>query len=214
MVSLYTDKVNDVHRVTVACMHADEQLQVSDFHIMCTQTGGTDTRPQVAAFCSDAIMTNYMPLMANNAEFLGTKIAPALTDRPYYPIIDRQSHAGSAGTTTLPTQMRPLLRLVTPLSSRKYRGRMFAFTPAQSQLTPSGQPGSGVFAGWRFLIFPFIAGVSFLSSKWIIVIRHRLPKKVAGPEEFPTLVTDIQDSGRFASQHKSGDFGKQNLAPW
>lgn len=112
----------------------------------------------------------------------------------------------------LPSQVRPLVQWKTALAGRAYRGRMFGFTPDTANQNANEHPTVFNSASWDALAARFVTGFVELGTTWTLVLWHRLrpPKPFIPPT--PVVVGDA--TKRWATQRRSGDYGRLNPNPW
>lgn len=208
----YTDRINDVWRVTMAATTVGGQVQECNFNLMITAQGTQDTRNQVLNKINTDFSTNVNPFMPQSAHYKGCKMSHVRTAFPYAPQLAAVDQQGSGDVNSLPTALRPLIRLRTELVGTAYRGRLFAFTPGSSVLDANGKPTAAVGAAWVQLLSPYMTGYVTFGTTWQLVIYHR--PKPSAPFIEPTVVNSVTNSGLYGTQHRSGSFGRPNIAPW
>ena len=125
------------------------------------------------------------------------------------------THSGTAGTGTLiavPTQCRPLTKWLTSFAGRQYRGRTYWPSPDTSCQDTNGHPNAKLQGIINAIAEQIRVGTTVGGTQWGPVIWHR-PKPPA-PDLSPTPIIGQAFSFQWGTQHRSGDYGRPNLAPW
>jgi hypothetical protein len=208
----YTDAVNDVVRLVGAARFANGQVQEMSVHMLCTQTGGTDTRPQMCAWMDNLIVTNLLPHTANSTQYYGSQASLAFSTVKWVPVTTIVLQAGADTQVTLPSQCRPLISWKTGVAGRRFRGRTFSFTPGAGSLTTSGQFDVNLQNALKQVASTMIAGFLSTGSLWVPAVFHAKPTT-----DFPahaTLILSSAVGNRFATQRRGGPYGRVNANPW
>jgi hypothetical protein len=209
----YVDRIDDVWRSTSAVVCGNAQVQEVTLTWIITQQGAGDSRLLLAQRISGDWLSFFNGTMPSNTIFIGTKISHVQTFVPYEPVIDTRNTIGGGGATTLPTVLRPVTPQRTELVGRAYRGRVYGFTPDSTQLTPAGNPEPTLMQTYQNMLGPYHEGVVVGGTTWHTCLFHR-PKSPTAPIIAPTLIKYTSLGKYFGSQHRSGSYGRPNVAPW
>ena len=214
----WNDAVNDLVRVTTAFTYPGVQLEEMNLWYTVTATaGGGSVWPLFLTNLNASVVGTIVPTLTTGANFYGTKIA-RISPAPYpMPFTSNTPTLGTLAGPSLGTQTRPLLRLQTALSGRKYRGRMFFPTPDSSVL--SGTTFAPTVAMLAVLANFSAASINSIvltngatTSTLVPVIAHR-PKPKTNPWTW-TAITSTSPLNVFATQRRSGGTGRTNILPW
>lgn len=208
----YQDAVGDIVRLTSAVTYADEQTEEVNLHLRCLQTGGIDSRPAIAGWADSLWIARFAAHIPPSASYYGSHVALVKSLLPYSPVVTYANTAGTGTGNGLPTQCRWLLHWKTDFAGVKYRGRMFGFTPMNTDMAADGRVSSAFITAMLSLADTFMAGFSGGGALWKLTLAHR-PKP---PATIWTddLITGRSMSGEFATQRRSGALGRVNPPPW
>lgn len=207
------DVVGDIVRVTVACMQPDSQVQMVNISFRCSVAGAGDTRIGLGNVVFNKFTTNWLPILAPASKLYGWKVSSMNKVPAYQPVWNSAVAVIGTGTNPpAPTQARPILRFSTASAGRKYRGRIFLFTPGTNQCDVTGYPTAGCNAATTALAVSLILPIVTGGSTWVPVIAHRVKGSPSA-----TTTTDIAGQGApglFGTQRRSGNTGRLNPVPW
>lgn len=207
------DVVGDIVRVTIAATYSSEnQVEMINLNYRCTTAGGTDSRTGLGAAVYAGIDGVYDLVMSFNSVLYGWKVSYVNRTPPPAPVTGGTSATGAIATFFAPTQVRPLLRWKTGFTGRQYRGRLFMFTPAASKMQTGGIPSADVVTAMSSFATTAAAPIITAGSTWQLVIAHRPTPPALWTA---TDVTGYTALDKFATQRRSGVFGRPNaLPPW
>lgn len=208
----YVDKPGQLLKITIAQAFAQKQVQECNWHLMASVTGGQDSRAAVGAKVNELFEALISPSMSATSTFLGTRVAVIDPVTPYSPVIVRAADHGGRSEILLPTQCRICISLKTDLAGRKFRGRVYGFTPTSNDITADSHPTSSYVQKWESFMDNFRVSLLELGTTWNLVIYHRV--KIPKPYVDPTLVTAVKGQLLFATQRRGGDYGRENIDPW
>lgn len=207
------EAVGDVNRVTIACIQPDSQTQMVNICYRCSVAGGGDSRVTMANTCLAKFTANYLAQMAPASILYGWKVSSVNKAPAVQPVWNNLTPANGTGANPpAPTQARPLLRFSTAFAGRKYRGRIFLFTPGVAACANTGYPTAALIAAVQALGAALVTNIVAGGSTWVPVIAHRIKGLPAS-----TTVTDItgySSPGLFGTQRRSGNTGRLNPVPW
>lgn len=208
----YIDTIGDVIRVTGAVVTFTGQVQEFGLHYACLVSGGTDSRPSVAATWDAAFPAFLGAFLDPAATYWGTRVALVKSFAAYSPVVTSPAHPGTGVTTTLPTQVRPLVSTRTALAGRHFRGRAYFPTPVTAALSTLGHPTFTYLTALANYTTAAFGNIAAAGTTWTSCIFHR---PGIGPlSNTFNLITTLQVSDRWATQRRSGDYGRPNPPPW
>lgn len=206
------DLVNDVARVTIAAYYSDAQVEETNIHYRCSIAGGADTRSLLGAAVYGYFVGNYAAVMSVNSTLYGWKVSTINLVPPPNPVFLTDESIGIEAGNYVPTQARPILRLRTAQAGRKYRGRMFLFSPGVGYISLAGFPTVALNTVIDALGTALVANQVVGGSTWEAVIAHLVPAAPLATTTTP--VTQGISSRLFGTIRKSGNTGKTNNTPW
>jgi hypothetical protein len=209
----HPDVAGEVWKVTLAFHYPNEQWQLPSFHLQSAQANPTDTKPLVAAQVDSLITAHIVPTLPAAAIYYGSKVSPAYTTPPWNPYITTPKAPGTSTSDQLPTQVRPLLSMHTAKSGRAWRGRMYGASPAALFANAEGGPLATLGSAWLNAMDVWRAGSVISGTTWSLVLVHK-QKPAPAPLIPPDLVTVLEFQDRFATQRRSGQYGRLNSEPW
>ena len=209
----YQDVNGQVVKITIATQfNTQNQVQECNWHLVAGPGLGGDTRAMLAAQINSLVIARIIPHMHPKTTFLGTRLMPIHADAPYAPTIANSNTVGVEDAPQIPTQVRLVVSMRTALAGRKYRGRIYAFTPTIQAESSEGIPTSSFILAWTGFLDTFRAGLTVGSTTWNLCIYH--PWRIPQPAIPVDLVTQVYSRGDWGTQRRSGDYGKTNVAPW
>lgn len=208
----YVDRLGDVWRATMAMTTPSGQVQEMNLNYEITVQGAGDSRAALLAQIDTNITTFVRTYMSNTCHYYGSRLSAVRTAFPYAPVITTPNLVGLIAEHMLPSQTRPIIKLYTELVGRKYRGRLFMFTPVASQTSTNETPEPAMMSSYKSFVDSQLGGVIVGGTTWTASIWHR-PHPPAPPLD-PTPVTRSSSSGRWGTQRRSGDYGRLNSNPW
>jgi hypothetical protein len=196
-------------RMTVACVETD-QVALNDFYWFCTAVAGaSQTDAQAAAQLDATLAPLYKPALAALAEYYGVKIQ--IIDPLPMPIFATSTANTGPGTGAggpVPGQVSGLVSLKTNLSGRANRGRLYIPFPAASfveaaSALPTVAYDTLLLAIANVLKLPFLVTTGADSATLLPMIWHRASRT-------KTPIVMAEESGKFATQRRRGNYGRPN----
>lgn len=208
----YVDHVGDIFITTAAYQFNDNQVEECTLHYQCAVAGGGDTRASLLTHINSLIVTNVCPTLATTSSFYGSKMSTVKALGPWSPIVVYSGTSGSDTSPALPTQVRGLISWHTALAGRAYRGRMYLPTPGSDHVTTTSAVPTSVLTDWGTLATGLVAPYATGGTTWIPGIYHRVP--TAGIASVFDQIISATVSDVYATQRRSGAFGRPNAAPF
>jgi len=204
---------------------AGDQAGVNTLYTKALSDDGGTLTDQNIADTYDAIMgLRYIPLLANPAEYRGVEVRIQEFPQPGAVFQNASAGNGTGGTITLPRTMSALIRFGTAFGGRQFKGRNYIpFLPVDAVVGDGLMTAaySALLAAYALAlsadIYPVTTGPAGFATIHQVII-HSQTKEGAKhvpplPIQPPTEVQSWTVSGRFAVQHRRGDFGKPNTPP-
>lgn len=208
----YVDTVGDVIRATSAVITPTQQVQEWGIHYQCSFSGGGDSRNGVASQWNTQFTSQLLAHLDPVANYWGSRISLVKSITPFQPFLSTVNVAGTSAGTTLPTQVRPLVSLKTAKAGPAYRGRVYIPTPTTLDLAVTGHPSAAYLTALAAYIGALVAPFSTGGSTWVPGIYHRTPTGPISSTIDPLTTTVV--SNLWATQRRSGDYGRLNPPPW
>lgn len=188
------------------------QAAVTDLYFVVTSVGVPPATDQDAATqFNTSYATLYKDLLSANATYRGVQ-AQIVNRTPMPAAVDDVSLAGVGldGTPVAPGQVRGLISWRTPFAGRKYRGRSYMPWVATPRIAAGGAPDAVYIAALVSLATP-LTGTQFIvagarTASLNLVILHRADNSV-------TPIATFIPEPRFATQRRSGLYGRGNVSP-
>jgi hypothetical protein len=206
------DLVGDIVRVTLAWQYPDSQIEENNIAFRCSASGGSDSRAALGGAVYSGLALIYAPAMGPSSSGYGWKVTSLNKTTPPLPESLATPSPGTGVDPNCPTQARPILRLRTALSGRKYRGRLFLPTPDTTRITNGGYPTPGLLTIIGTFGAALLVPVNVLGSTWIAIIAHLVPGNP--PATTYDDIVSTAPSGLFGTQRRSGNTGRINSIPW
>jgi hypothetical protein len=166
----------------------------------------------LATHVNTAVTSHLIAHMSNAVMFYGSQASLVKSIAPWAPVATYSNTQGTVAGPSLPTQDRALISWKTDFSGRAYRGRTYMFTPTNFELSAEGRPsGTYLLALQDFanqMIAPFVNG----PSTWVLGLWHRKPTADIGSSFDQFTAATVSNS--WASQRRSGDYGRPNSQPF
>lgn len=206
------DQIGKIVRVTIAATFSDNQVQMNNLSYACTTAGGGDSRGALGAAVQTLFNAAMLPVMSSNSAIYGWLVQTLMPRPPDISVSGVNTIAGAGGATYVPSQARPLIGFKTALAGKKYRGRIYCFSPASTLVDAGGYPPAAlnavINAFGTSLLAPIIVG----GSTWSLAIAHRSP---GSPLTYTyDLVTARAVRNQWGTQRRSGNTGRLNVNPW
>jgi len=199
---------------------AGDQASVQTLHYtVVSNDGGALTDQNVANFFDALAGTWLRPLLNNLATYRGTEVR-RVSPLPTVPVFQNVATGiGTGGPIGQARQVRGLMRFASANPGRAGRGRIYLPFPSSAALVNDGEMNTGYETALQALAFQ-LTGDQFPTDTGpagfgtlIQVIPHSVPKGGTPPPPPPSPVIGWTVSNRWATQRKSGSFGRQNSSP-
>jgi hypothetical protein len=209
----YVESFGDVVRLTTAAFYANGQVQEMNIHYRCVIAGGGDSRPSLAGFADAAASARFLPVMDVSTTYFGTKISVVKSATVYpAPVTTAVAAPGLVTDKVAPTQCRGLISLRTSLIGRKFRGRIYPFTPAITMIASASH--------WSPTYTTALSGYGSDMLTPIVVGGTTWQPAIVGYTHKPTVVVRVTNVETFgvsdgiATQRRAGILGRVNSQPW
>ena len=209
----HPDVAGECWRATMAFEYANNQWELPSFHIQSMQANAADTKQAVISQIDSLVQAHIVPTLSNTVVYYGAKLSPAYTTPPWNPYISTPKTQGTSSSDCIPTQVRPIVSMHTAKSGRAWRGRIYGATPSVLFSDANGAPLVQLGTAWLTTLDPWRAGLNVAGTTWNMVLLHH-QKPPPAPLVPPDLVTLLEFQDRFATQRRSGAYGRPNSEPW
>ncbi len=206
--------VNSIYQVTHVGYLNNQVGEIVSFWKETGFTGGGADYSEIAlAFGTGSWSAAIKALMANGASYRGV-IVREIDSVPKFNAVHNNADAGvgTAGANALPTQVRGLIRLNTDFSGPSGRGRKYAFFPSATDSDAAGLPSAGyqlrLATLGALLATGFTVVGAFGNTDLVPILRGK------GPPLTYRNVVGFDVRGGWATQRRSGSFGRPNLQPF
>jgi hypothetical protein len=208
----YTDHVGDIMKVTAAFTYPNGQVEEFGIHYQCAAAGTGDTRSALTAYMDSGVGVYLVPTFPATVLYYGSECSTIKALAAYGPVVSYQNTPGTGGAGFPPTQVRGLISWKTQYAGRAYRGRTYLPTPSIANVTTMGKPQPALLTTYSGLATYLQGTVTSGGTSWIPGIYHRIP--TAGISSiFDRFTAALVGSG-FATQRRSGDYGRVNGPPF
>jgi hypothetical protein len=211
--------VNDILRVSVICgggTLATSQLAVNlySYNIQATSFTSGPTDAQVAAALDNLAAPLYKLLIGNLTTYRGILLSYwNVTPLPVTQESNLNTGAGTGGATLLATQVRGIIKRLTNFAGRKYRGRLFLPFPTSTFSNTNGTPSGAYLTATANLVTALepAAGITVAGGGGTVTLLPIIWHRVSRTYDY---ITGHETEAYFATQRKSGNFGRPNLIPF
>jgi hypothetical protein len=211
------DVIGDIARVTLAIQYPDSQVQENNISFVATTVGGGDSRAALGAAVYTAWLASFITTVSPTTNFYGYKVSLLNITPPPAPKLLVSLHAGLGSTYNMATQARPVLSWQTALAGRSYRGRIFLPTPTIDFISAPGFPTAAYLALANAFGAAIVPSLVAGGTTWTMSVVHRTVVSVGPPKVISwtsTPVVNVIARDLFGTQRKSGNYGRENPAPW
>ncbi len=215
--------VGDILELVVASYLGD-QVGENVFHArVATPLVGTPTDVGIVQAFDALAAPLWKVCLASAARYRGVSLRILRAGSPFAPVSFTGSDGpGSEVSPPQGTQVRGLISWKTALAGRAYRGRTYIPFPTGSQSDIAGDPTAAYkisLAGIRTLIStsPLVLTQAGQTANIVFGIYHRndpVPPATAPLARTITDITDGRINVRWATQRRSGGFGRTNSLPF
>lgn len=208
----YTDTLGDVFKVTAAFTYSNSQVEEIGIHYKVAAAGVGDTRASLLAYMSTGVLAYILPQVPASARYYGTEVSRVKSANPVGPVVTYDGTAGGSASNMLPTQTRGLISWKTAFSGRAYRGRTYLPSTTVAYCTPVGKPLLALLTAWQSWATYMLGAVTSGGTTWVPGVYHRVPTAVIG-SVFDQFTGGLVGPS-FATQRRSGDYGRVNSSPF
>lgn len=208
----YIDTPGDIHKVTMAFVFPNEQVQEAGIQFAMTLTGGSDSRPAFAGTIDSLVQAHILAYLSDSVRYYGCRVSSARGRMPWASVYTKQVVMGAMASPALPTQARVTTKWYTNFVGRAYRGRTYWPTPAAAAQDASGTPGTGYCTAIAIIADTLVASMIVGGTTWTPCIHHKVAK--GDPPEPYHIVTAERTIQKWSTQRRSGDLGTANGLPW
>ena len=208
-----TPQIFDVLQMRVICVSSN-QVGMNIFHFqVLTVGGGGLTLQEIAATLDINFAAVWKPLLCNTATYNGLGVTNITSPRTVEFNATAGSGVGTGGVGLLPTQIRGLVSFYGSQAGPKHRGRLYVPFPSTVADSTTGFP-SGAYQTALTTLRADLLAVNVLTiggrtTGLSLVIPN---KPYGGP--LVTPVVRSTTSAKWATQRRSGQFGRANTAPF
>lgn len=211
--------VNDVLRVSVICgggSLATSQLAVNlyTYAIQVTSFNSGPTDAQVALALDNLAAPLYKLLIGNITSYRGILLSYwSLSPLPVTQESNVNTGAGTGGATLLATQVRGIIKRLTSFAGPRYRGRLFLPFPTTTFSNTNGTPTGAYLTATANLVTALepAAGITVTGGGGSVTLLPVIWHRKHGGYDY---ITGHETEAYFATQRKSGNFGRPNLIPF
>lgn len=208
----YVDHVGDIFRLTMAWSYNNSQVEECTLHYQVAATSGGDSRAGMLGYIQTVVNANITPELPATTVFYGVQLSPVKTLAPWAPVIEYDGTVGGTASLEIPTQVRGLISWHTAMSGRAYRGRMYLPTPTIDGVTTTGKPTTTLLTAWASFASTMTTPVVASGTTWVPGIYHRVPTHLIS-SVFDAIISATVSS-EFATQRRSGAYGRTNAPPF
>lgn len=204
----------DILEATCLCFQGNQAgINLLHYYVTSVTTPGA-TLTQIVTRMDGIFTFTIKPLLCNLATYRGVGLANVSGARTNMVVSVAGAGAGTGGATAVPTQVRGLISwYATVAAGPRYRGRSYIPFPPQAALLASGDPTAGYTAALAnhsiSLAGPIVTVNGAGSTTVQLCIAHRKDIPISA-----ALVTVLNARAKFATQRKSGQYGRANVAPF
>lgn len=198
----------DIVQLTVQA-HQGSQLGEIVLNFRLSDFTGIPTDEDVAAFFDNNAASDFTPLIANTANYVGTAARILSRGGTFAPqFANTNAAAGLGGSQPLPGQVSGLVKYTTDTSGRIGHGRSYVPFPTVSELGgTTTNPTAGYIANVAAFVsdyapfFTVLGGGGSAVAKLVVLTASTLAYR---------LVTGFLVEQGFATQRRRGYYGKPN----
>jgi len=208
-----TPVVSDILELNIVTAHTN-QIALQALHYRVMTVAGTGRTLQAMASSIDALLhINFKNIIANPVTYRGVSLTNLTAPRSQPAISTANAGVGTGGASLAPTQVRGLISWYSNLAGRRYRGRTYLPFPPTTAITVDGDPTAGyvtLMDTVRTILqgpLTFTSGAD--STTLALSIYHR--------KDIPPTASDVVSGvtrNRFATQRRSGAYGRANTPPF
>lgn len=173
---------------------------IPSLQLICTTLDGTWATP-------------YKNVLNNNATYRGVGLSNITPPRSQQVVSNANAGPGTAGANALPTQVRGLISYYGFNAGPRYRGRSYICFPSQNGSDSSGNPTAAYVTLLGVLRNIFLGPITIVNGAGACTLSLALYHRKDMPPS-ATLVSTAVARNRFATQRRSGAYGRANVPPF
>lgn len=200
------------------------QAAVNVRHFRVTNVSGiSPTDTEVAERCNTLWAAPYKALISANATYRGVQAQIIMPQPPKQAgSTIASSGVGGVAGDMVPGMVSGIIKTVTSLAGRKYRGRIYIPWVAEADNGPTGIPTAGYVTRLTTLASEMVNVITVTGGLGTLELTPILPGKTLIPGSNPpkyvldgthTNITGYTARTIWASQRRRGDFGRPNTSP-
>jgi len=155
----------------------------------------------------------YKQVLNNTSTYRGVAVANVSGLRTTQFIANTNAGGGVAGVASLPTQVRGMLSYYTQLAGPRYRGRTYIPFPPTNAGDANGMPTGAYVTFLGILLAAMFGPIVVPNGAGSVSLALGVAHRVAGVYTISEVVTAYARA-RFATQRKSGAYGRPNINPF
>ena len=208
----------NIYKHRVFCYSGNQVAINTRYFQVVSVTSGPINEDAFIAKLDQLLAALYKPCITNAAQYVGSDMQNITADPPYPLQVGTSANSGNgtAGAQPLPSQVCGIYTVLTPMTGRGNRGRVYVPFPDQSFNTVTTPPTPN--AAYAAVLNPLanatvglvtytITGVTIIIN-W--AIRHGPHSPGAGGI---TDTIDFRTRQAWATQRRRGDYGRPNPVP-
>jgi hypothetical protein len=210
----------DIYELTLVCQ-ASEQIGLMRRHYETSlQAGDGPTQAQIATHFTTVFPGPIKAVMASGATYQGLIVSKVFPGQRTAATVNTTGvGAGTVVGDVLPRQVRGIITLRTAFAGPNWRGRVFLPFPCELDNAAGGLPSAGyitaasTLAGVFTTAYPAIGAggntATITPVLWRRVWANGVPTATRTAVPWATWVV----RARFATQRRSGSYGRPNVLP-
>jgi hypothetical protein len=205
-------EINDIWTLRT-CQYTPTQIGLNVTHWLCTAKGGTGaTAAQIASTLDTAVAPSYKAASNINSSWRGVGARRQWPTLSVEGISIANAGAAAFAGAMLPTQCRTLIHWSSGTAGRTGRGRIYpAFPGGITALNADGSPTAAYIAlvSAISVAYPVVlsSGAGGNTNSFALALYNRTT-------HIATPVTGVSIPTKWATQRRSGQFGRTNALPF
>ena len=187
-------------------------VNILHYNVRTVVNGGVSLQFMANQYDS-LIHANYKNVICNQATYRGIGLTNVTAPRTQQAVATANAGVGSGGANMIPTQVRGLISWYSNTAGRRFRGRTYIPFPPVNGATSAGDPLAAYVtlldAVRVIMLGPLVFTSGANSTTLALGIYHR--------KDVPPTASDVAISvtrNRFATQRRSGAYGRANNPPF
>jgi hypothetical protein len=210
-------QVNGIYRITNFCFLDNQMAMDGCDYVLTSATGGplNDTLGTILLALYPLWNANLKACLSTSATLVGAKLSAVWPPPRALGGIVTEGAVGTGGAGTLPGQVSGIIKNVTIVAGRAYRGRYYMPFPYAAAVDTDNTPVAGYVTKLNNFAVQFVANISAMpvatTYNFNPVIYHRKAGKAGLPlaNSFDFIANTIGEK-LWATQRRRGDFGRLN----